>query len=87
MGMNVCPRCNKPIRIPQEEIEVIQTRIGRNKFEDHMVHKVCPTDQGVPSQVGGQEYCTNCGHTKSLHGVGCTYSSFGFKCDCKKFRK
>ncbi len=87
MSMNLCPKCHKPIRLPQEEVVVIRTKVGRNRFVDHMAHKVCPTDQAVASQVGGQEYCTNCGHNRTLHNPKCGYSSFGYKCDCKEFRK
>ncbi|TMI48504.1 hypothetical protein E6H22_04565 [Candidatus Bathyarchaeota archaeon] len=87
MSMNLCPKCHKPIRIPQDEVIVIRTKVGRNKFVDHMAHKVCPTDQAVASQVGGQEYCTNCGHNRTLHNPNCGYSSFGYECDCKDFRK
>ena len=87
MSMNLCPKCHKPIRLPQDEVVIIRTKIARNKFEDHMAHKVCPTSEGVPSQVGGQEYCTNCGHNKTLHSPKCGYATFGYKCDCKEFRK
>src|SRR2546426_4035642 len=85
MSSNICPRCGKPIRLPQDEVTVVRQRAGRNKFEDRMVHKVCPTGQPVLSQVGGQEYCTNCGHAKSIHSPKCSYSSFGYRCDCKRF--
>src|SRR6266571_3981434 len=76
MSSNICPRCGKPIRLPQDEVTVVRQRAGRNKFEDRMVHKVCPTGQPVLSQVGGQEYCTNCGHAKSIHYPKCSYSKF-----------
>jgi len=87
INMNICPKCRKSIKIPQEEVIVIRTKFGRNRFEDHMAHKVCPIDQAMFSQVGGQEYCTNCGHNMTLHNPRCGYSSFGYKCDCKQFRK
>src|SRR2546422_11598987 len=60
MSSNICPRCGKPIRLPQEEVMIVRNKVGRNKFEDRMVHKACPTGQPTLSQVGGQEYCTNC---------------------------
>ncbi|TMI39148.1 hypothetical protein E6H21_10330 [Candidatus Bathyarchaeota archaeon] len=87
MSSNICPRCGKPIRLPQEEVTIVRNRVGRNKFEDRMVHKVCPTGQPVLGQVGGQEYCTNCGHAKTIHSPKCSYSSFGYHCECKGFRK
>ena len=86
MSMNLCPKCHKPIRIPQEEVVIVRTKVGRNKFVDHMAHKVCPNTQ-AEGQVGGQEYCSSCGHNKTLHGPKCGYASFGYKCDCKEFRK
>ena len=87
MSMNICPKCHKPIRIPQEEVVIIRTKIGRNKTQDHMAHKVCPTKEAVSDSVGGQEYCINCGHNKTLHTPRCGYSSFGYKCDCREFHK
>ena len=38
MSSNICPRCGKPIRLPQEEVAIVRNRVGRNKFEDRMVH-------------------------------------------------
>src|SRR5260370_39376216 len=87
MSGNICPRCGKPIRLPQEEVMIIRNRVTRNKFEDRMVHKACPTGQPALSQVGGQEYCTYCGHAKGIHSPKCSYSSFGYHCECKGFRK
>ena len=87
MSSNICPRCGKPIRLPQEEVAIVRNRVGRNKFEDRMVHKACPMGQPVLSQVGGQEYCTNCGHARGIHSPKCSYVSFGYHCECKGFRK
>ena len=86
MSSNLCPKCHKPIRIPQEEVVIVSTKAGSNKTIDRMVHKTCPTAEPV-SQVGGQEYCTNCGHAKSLHSPKCQHSNYDYHCDCKEFRK
>ncbi|TMI20596.1 hypothetical protein E6H31_08685 [Candidatus Bathyarchaeota archaeon] len=85
MSSNICPRCHKTIRIPEEEVIVVRTRLGKGKTEDRMVHKVCPSSEPV-AQVGGQQYCTTCGHAKSIHSSRCSYSSFDYRCDCKEFR-
>jgi hypothetical protein len=88
--MNSCPKCGKPIRIPQDEVEIIRTKVGGSKTVDRMAHKVCPVDLSATSQtggpVGGQEYCSRCGHNKTLHGPKCGYASFDYRCDCKEYR-
>src|SRR5256712_1197309 len=62
-----------------------EAAVREGKSEDRMVHKVCPSSEPV-AQVGGQQYCTNCGHAKSIHSPRCSYSSFDYRCDCKEFR-
>ncbi len=87
MSSNVCPKCQQPIILPQEEVVVVKMRTGlKGRPEDRMVHRVCPTAT-ASGQPGGQEYCSKCTHPMTMHTPKCAYSGYGYSCDCKNFKK
>ncbi|HZY95408.1 MAG TPA: hypothetical protein VFE98_11245 [Candidatus Bathyarchaeia archaeon] len=91
MSYNLCPKCRKPIRIPQEEVIVIRKHLRKGKTEDHLAHKICPIADpvggtGTVGHVGGQLYCRNCGHPQQLHGPKCEHKSYGSHCECEHFQ-
>jgi len=88
LSKNLCPKCHNPIRIPEEDVVVVKMKTGlKGRQEDRMVHRVCPGMRGPSGQIAGQEYCSSCTHPATMHTPRCEYSGYGYKCDCKKFKK
>ena len=88
LSKNLCPKCHNPIRIPEEDVVVVKMKTGlKGRQEDRMAHRVCPGIGGSSGQIAGQEYCSSCTHPATLHTPRCEYSGYGYKCECKRFKK